>query len=54
MPEFSSTVEGHYRRIYFEAVDLVMVAINNWFDQKGFKMFVTEVRNDCNSVYEPI
>lgn len=37
-PEFSSTVEDHYRRIYFEAVDLVVAAIQDRFDQKGFKM----------------
>ena len=33
-----SSVEDHYRAIYFEAIDTVIGTIKNRFDQEGFKM----------------
>lgn len=36
--EYPATVEDHYRRIYFEAIDLITAAIDNRFQQKGFDM----------------
>ncbi len=37
-PEYPSSVQDHYRQIYFEAIDLVSSAIKGRFDQEGFKM----------------
>ncbi len=37
-PEYPITVQDHYRRIYFQAIDRVMAAITSRFDQKGFQM----------------
>lgn len=34
--EFPSTPEEHYRRIYFEALDLVVACIQECFDQPGY------------------
>ena len=36
--EYPTTVKDHYRRIYFEAIDLITVAIDNRFQQKGYDM----------------
>lgn len=36
--EFPSTVQEKYKRIYFEAIDLVVYAIKQRFMQKGFQM----------------
>ena len=33
-----ATVKDHYRRIYFEAIDLIIAAIDNRFQQKGFSV----------------
>ena len=38
-PEFPSTVEDHYRRIYFEALDLVLQSIKERFDQPGYRIY---------------
>ena len=38
-PEFPSTVEDHYRRIYFEALDLVLQGIKERFDQPGYRIY---------------
>jgi hypothetical protein len=37
--DFPSTTENHYKRIYFEALDLVMNGIKNRFDQPGYKVY---------------
>ncbi len=37
-PEYPSTVQDHYRRIYFQAIDLVVAAMTKRFDQKGFQV----------------
>lgn len=37
-PEYPRSVQDHYQRIYFEAIDLVTSAIKRRFDQKGFQM----------------
>ena len=37
--EFSATVEDHYRRIYFEALDLIIACIKDRFDQPGYKVY---------------
>ena len=34
----SSSVEDHYRAIYFKAIDTVIGTIKNRFDQEGFQM----------------
>ena len=36
---FHSTVEDHYRAIYYEAVDLAVEGIANRFDQRGYGIF---------------
>ena len=38
-PEFPSTVEDHFRRIYFEALDLVLQGIRERFDQPGYQIY---------------
>ena len=37
--DFPSTVEDYYKRIYFEALDLVINGIKNRFDQPGYRAF---------------
>ena len=37
--EFSSSVKDHYRRQYFEALDLVVAGIKQRFDQPGYKIY---------------
>ena len=37
--EFPSTPEEHYRRIYFEALDLVVACIQERFDQPGYRTY---------------
>ena len=37
--EFSSSVQDHYRRQYFEALDLVIAGIKQRFDQPGYKVY---------------
>ena len=34
--DYPVTVKVHYRRIYFEAIDLITAAINSRLQQKGF------------------
>lgn len=36
---FPVTVEDHYRRIYYEALDLIVSCISTRFDQQGFKVY---------------
>ena len=36
---FPMTVEKHYRRFYFEALDLAMNSIKQHFDQPGYRMY---------------
>ena len=38
-PEFPSTAEDHYRRIYFEVLDLVLQCIKDRFDQPGYQVY---------------
>lgn len=38
-PEYDPTPKGKYRRVYFEAVDLLIQAIADRFDQPGYKMY---------------
>ena len=33
------TAQGYYRRIYFEAIDLMMNAIDQWIDQPSFDTY---------------
>lgn len=37
--EFPTSVEGYYRKIYFEAIDLVTNCIKDRFDQPGFRVY---------------
>ena len=37
-PEHPDTVQDHYRRIYFEVLDVLTAAIEGRFQQKGFQM----------------
>ena len=37
--EFPASPKEEYRRLYFEALDLVVTSINSRFDQEGFKIF---------------
>ena len=37
-PVNPETIKDNYRRIYFEAIDLIASAIGNRFNQKGFNM----------------
>jgi hypothetical protein len=37
-PDYPTTAEDHYRRIYFEAIDLVVGCIKDRFNQKGYVM----------------
>ena len=39
--EFPSSVEDHYRAIYYEALDLILQCIDDRFDQAGYKMYST-------------
>ena len=36
LPTFAATCDDHYRRIFFEAIDLAVNAIHSRFDQPGF------------------
>ena len=36
---YPATPEDHYRHIFFEALDLIVTNISNWFDQPGFKVY---------------
>ena len=38
-PEFPSIVGDHFRRIYFEALDLVLQGIREQFDQPGYQIY---------------
>ena len=33
------SVEDHYRHLYYEAIDLVIMSINNRFDQPGYNIY---------------
>ena len=51
--EFVSTLEDHYRRIYYEALDLIIESITDRFDQPGYgvysnleKLFLKAVRQE--------
>lgn len=37
-PEHSLTAKDHYRRIYFQAIDLIVSTIESRFEQRGFQM----------------
>ena len=37
--EFSETVEDHYRKIYFEALDLIIACVNDRFNQPGYRTY---------------
>ena len=37
--DFPDTVENHYRRLYFEALDPVICGIKDRFDQLGYKIY---------------
>ena len=37
--EFPATVKDHFRRIYFEALDLLVQAIADRFDQPGYRTY---------------
>ena len=39
MPEYPERVENYYRRIYFEALDLVTTAINDRFNQPDYAVY---------------
>ena len=52
-PEYAATVEDHYRRIYFEVIDILLAAIQERFGQKGFQVLQkleTLVVDNCPSV----
>ena len=36
---FPNTPVHHYRRVYYEAIDLITICINNRFDQPGYKIY---------------
>ncbi len=36
---FAATPEMHYRRIYFEALDLIVMCISTRFDQPGYRVY---------------
>ena len=38
-PTYPVTAQGYYRRIYFEAIDLMMNAIDQRFDQPSFDTY---------------
>ena len=38
-PTYPVTAQDYYRRIYFEAIDLMMNAIDQRFDQQSFDMY---------------
>jgi hypothetical protein len=37
-PQYATTVEDHYRRIYCEVIDMLLAAIQERFGQKGFQV----------------
>ena len=37
--DFPSTVENHYKKIYFEALDLIINGIKDHFDQAGYRVY---------------
>ena len=37
--DFPDTVEDHYRRLYFEVLDLVICGIKDHFDQLEYKVY---------------
>lgn len=52
-PEYAATVEDHYRRIYFEVIDILLAAIQERFGQKGFQVLQqveTLIVDNCPSV----
>ena len=36
---FPATPEDHYRRIYFQAIDLIIARINDRFNQTGYQTY---------------
>ena len=38
-PEYHSTPKGHYHQIFYEAVDLIVHAIDDRFDQPGYRTY---------------
>ena len=38
-PEYPTTPEEHYRRIYYEALDLLVQGIEDRFNQPGYKVY---------------
>ena len=37
--EFLSSTEDYYRKIYFEVIDHLIIAITERFDQPGYKVY---------------
>ena len=37
-PEYPASAKDHFRRLYFEGIDLVIAAIKSRFDQQGFRI----------------
>ena len=37
-PEYPVSAKDHFRRLYFEGIDLVIAAIKNRFDQQGYRV----------------
>ena len=38
-PEYNSTLKGMYRRVYYEALDRLVQAIKDRFNQIGYRMY---------------
>lgn len=38
-PEFPQTPQEYYRRIFYEALDHILLAIREWFDQPGYQTY---------------
>jgi len=51
-PEHPSSVQDHYRRIYFESIDLAVAAITARFHQKGFQM-LHKLETVLNNIKQP-
>ena len=51
--EHPTTVRDHYRRIYFEAIDLITTAIDNRFQQKGLNM-LQKLETTLTTVQQPL
>ncbi|KAI6656107.1 Zinc finger MYM-type protein 1-like [Oopsacas minuta] len=51
-PEYPTTVQDNYRRIYLEAIELIVTTTTNRFQQKGFKM-MQKLETVLTSVQQP-